>query len=67
MPFAETEMSFINIHRAIIYNSKGSTGKMRTSITKPKAPLKIEAPFTKMKAPFTKMKAPFTKTEAPFT
>ena len=34
-------MSFINKDRAIIYKSRGNTGKMKTLITKTKAHLEI--------------------------
>ena len=65
MPFVETEMSFINIHRAIIYKSRGNFRKVKTSITKTKAPLIIALSsrnhFQKIEAPFMKKKASLTK------
>ena len=65
MPFAQMEISFINKDRAIIYKSRGNFRKVKTSITKTKAPLIIALSsrnhFQKIEAPFMKMKASLTK------
>ena len=60
VPFVETEISFVNIDGGIIYKSRGNIGKMKTPITKTKAPLEIALSsrnnFQKIEAPFMKIK-----------